>query len=112
MVEKEVDIRKRILRDFNKKEEDFATKREYDDYLEEVEDIIYNLSNNIDVIETNKKIEQYKKENKEQILKNKTKLGKKENELEELLEQEKLEKEQRRIELAKEEKELKKKKLL
>ncbi|KAL3288417.1 hypothetical protein HHI36_002863 [Cryptolaemus montrouzieri] len=54
-VEKEVDIRKRVLRDFNKKEEDFNSLREYNDYLEEVETIIYNLCNNIDVTETNKK---------------------------------------------------------
>ncbi|XP_050684061.1 CDK-activating kinase assembly factor MAT1 isoform X2 [Leptidea sinapis] len=37
MVEKEIDIRKRILKDFNKKEEDFATLREYNDYLEDIE---------------------------------------------------------------------------
>lgn len=110
-VEKEVDIRKRILRDFNKKEEDFATKREYDDYLEEVEDIIYNLANNIDVIETNKKIDQYKKENKELIQKNKTRSGKRDNELEELLEMEKTEQEERRLELLKQELEIKKKKI-
>lgn len=110
-VEKEVDIRKRILRDFNKKEEDFATKREYDDYLEEVEDIIYNLTNDIDVLETNKKIDQYRKENKELILKNKTRLGKRENELEELLEMEKSEQEERRQELLKQELEIKKKKI-
>lgn len=111
MVEKEVDIRKRILRDFNKKEEDFATQREYDDYLEEIENIIYNLSNNIDIIETNKKIEQYKRENREIILKNKTKLGKKESELEELLELEKMEQEERRLELEKQELEIKKRKI-
>jgi CDK-activating kinase assembly factor MAT1 len=111
MVEKEVEIRKRILRDFNKKEEDFQTLREYDNYLEEIENIIYNLANNIDVIETNKKIEQYKKENKEQILKNKSKIGKKENELEELLELERIEQEEKRLELVKQELDLKKKKI-
>ncbi|XP_058797870.1 CDK-activating kinase assembly factor MAT1 [Phymastichus coffea] len=111
MVEKEVSIRKRVLRDFNKKEEDFGTSREYDNYLEEIENIIFNLVNNIDIIETNKKIEQYKRENKEQILRNKSKLGKKESELEELIELEKMQQEERKLELAKEELELKKKKL-
>ncbi|CAH2005289.1 unnamed protein product [Acanthoscelides obtectus] len=95
-VEKEVDIRKRVLRDFNKKEEDFATLKEYNDYLEEVESIIYNLSNNIDVVNTNKRIEQYKRDNKEQIMKNKGKLGREEYELEELLELEKQLEEQRK----------------
>lgn len=111
MVEKEVNIRKKILRDFNKKEEDFATLREYNDYLEEVENIIYNLANDIDVVETNKKIDQYRKDNKDQINKSKSKLGRKEYELEELLELEKQQEEERRLELAREEMEAKKKKI-
>lgn len=77
MVEKEIDIRKRVLKDYNKKEEDFATLREYNDYLEEIETIVYNLTHNIDVVGTNKRIEQYKKDNKEIISKNKAKIGKK-----------------------------------
>uniref|UniRef100_A0A1B6H2K9 CDK-activating kinase assembly factor MAT1 n=1 Tax=Cuerna arida TaxID=1464854 RepID=A0A1B6H2K9_9HEMI len=111
VVEKEVDIRKRVLRDFNKKEDDFASLREYNDYLEEIECIIFNLCNNIDVVETNKRIEQYKKENKDIILKNKIKIGKEELELEELLEEEKQVDELRKRELIKEEQEIKKKKL-
>ncbi|XP_003396306.1 CDK-activating kinase assembly factor MAT1 [Bombus terrestris] len=111
MVEKEVNIRKRILRDFNKKEEDFATLREYNDYLEEIETLIYNLANNIDVVETNKKIEQYKRDNKDQITKSKSKIGRSEYELEEMIELEKQKEEERRLEIAKEEIEAKKKKI-
>ncbi|XP_050455018.1 CDK-activating kinase assembly factor MAT1 [Cataglyphis hispanica] len=111
MVEKEVNIRKRILRDFNKKEEDFSTLREYNDYLEEIETIIYNLANNIDVVETNKKIEQYKKDNKEQIARSKSKLNRSEYELEEMIELEKQKEEERKKELVKEEIEIKKKKI-
>ncbi|PNF24060.1 CDK-activating kinase assembly factor MAT1 [Cryptotermes secundus] len=111
MVEKEVDIRKRVLRDFNKKEEDFSTLREYNDYLEEVETIVYNLTNNVDVIATNKTIEQYKKENKDLILKNKSKIGREEMELEELLEEEKQQDEIRKRELVRFEQEEKKKKV-
>ena len=110
-VEKEVDIRKRVLRDFNKKEEDFATLREFNDYLEEVEVVIYNLTNDIDIINTNKRIEQHKKENREQIIKNKNKLGREEYELEELLELEKQQEEMRRSEIKHEEVEAKKKKI-
>nr|CAH7744141.1 unnamed protein product [Callosobruchus chinensis] len=110
-VEKEVDIRKRVLRDFNKKEEDFATLKEYNDYLEEVESIIYNLTNNIDVVNTNKRIEQYKRDNKDQIMKNKGKLGRDEYELEEILELEKQLEEQRKKEIHMEEIETKKKKI-
>lgn len=99
------------MRDFNKREEDFNTLAEYNDYLEEVEIIIYNLTNNIDVVNTNKKIEQYKKDNKEQILKNKSKLGREEYELEEILELEKQQEESRKTEIRNEEIETKKKKL-
>lgn len=111
MVEKEVDIRRRVLRDFNKKEEDFASLREFNDYLEEVETIVYNLANNIDIINTNKRIEQYKKENKELILKNKSKIGREEYELEELLEFEKQQEEVRKQEVKIQEEEAKKKKI-
>lgn len=110
-VEKEVDIRKRVLRDFNKKEEDFNSLTEYNNYLEEVETIIYNLANNIDVVNTNKKIEQYKRDNKEQILKSKGKLGRDEYELEELLDLEKQMEEARKREIQLEEVETKKKKI-
>jgi CDK-activating kinase assembly factor MAT1 len=89
MVEKELDIRKRILKDFNKKEEDFASLEEYNAFLEDIEMIIYNLCNNIEILETNKRIEQYKKENREVIAKNRQKISKEEYELEVMLEQEK-----------------------
>ncbi|XP_054715171.1 CDK-activating kinase assembly factor MAT1-like [Uloborus diversus] len=109
-VEKELDIRRRVLKDFNKKEEDFKSLLEYNDYLEEVETIIFNLANNIDIESTKRKIEQYKKENKTQIMKNKGKLSKEEEELEELLEYEKIELEARRMQLIEEELELEKEK--
>ncbi|XP_068624127.1 CDK-activating kinase assembly factor MAT1 [Battus philenor] len=111
MVEKEMDIRKRVLKDYNKKEEDFATLREYNDYLEEIETIIYNLCNNIDIVGTNKRIEQYKKDNKELIMKNKLKIGREELELEEILEIEKQMEEVRRAEISRMEQEAKKQKI-
>lgn len=110
-VEKEVDIRRRVLRDFNKKEEDFPSLREYNDYLEEVETIIFNLVNNIDQLETNKKIEKFKKENRELILKNKVRAGREETELELMLEQEAALEEARRAQIALEEKEEKRRKI-
>lgn len=79
-------------------EDDFATVEEYDDYLEEIESIIYNLCNNIEIINTNKRIEQYKKENRDMIMKNRTRMGRDEIELELVLEHEKMEDEQRRTE--------------
>lgn len=74
-VEKEVDIRRRVLKDFNKREEDFETLNEFNEYLEEVENIIFNLTNNIDIIATNQKIDLFKRENKDIIAKNKARTG-------------------------------------
>ncbi|XP_035904849.1 CDK-activating kinase assembly factor MAT1 [Anopheles stephensi] len=99
-VDKEVQIRKRILKDFNKKEDDFASLDEYNDYLETIEELVFNLCNNIDIINTNKRIEQYKRDNRDVIMKNKSKLSKDELELEQIVEYEKEQFEQRRKELA------------
>uniref|UniRef100_A0A0R3WNN2 CDK-activating kinase assembly factor MAT1 n=1 Tax=Hydatigena taeniaeformis TaxID=6205 RepID=A0A0R3WNN2_HYDTA len=72
-VQKEVDIRKKVLAEFNKREEDFENVEDYDSYLETIEDIIYNLSNDVDVDKTKKFIEQYKKDNKDIIKRNRKK---------------------------------------
>lgn len=88
-IDKEVDIRRRILRDFNKAEDEFDCLRSYNDYLEMVEDIIYNLCNNIEILETNKKIAEYKEVNKTQIAKNKHKTKTELLELEDILAEEK-----------------------
>ena len=71
--ERDVRFRRRIKAIFNKSEEDFPTLQEYQDYDEEVEDIIYNLVHDIDVITTNQKIEKYRKENEETIFFNQSK---------------------------------------
>jgi len=55
-VELEIDIRKRLLKDFNRKEQDFSTLDSYNDYLEMVEIYIFNLTNKIDIEETERKI--------------------------------------------------------
>lgn len=106
-----MDIRRKILKDYNKREEDFETLRAYNDYLEEVETIIYNLANEIDVEATRRKVEQYKRENKAQIQKGKLKASKDEEYLEELLEQERQETELRRDQLAEVEKAAQREKL-
>lgn len=64
---KEARIRRRTLRIYNKRREEFASDREYDDYLEEIEDIILNLVNEIDVDATQKKVEKYRRENQDVI---------------------------------------------
>lgn len=92
-------------------EEDFATEEEYNDYLEEMECIVYNLCNNIDIVNTNKKIEQYKKDNRDLIMKNKSRLGREEYELELELEREKQLEADRKKELQQIEQDLKKRQL-
>ncbi|XP_065314140.1 CDK-activating kinase assembly factor MAT1-like isoform X2 [Gordionus sp. m RMFG-2023] len=95
-VEREVEIRKRLSKEvFNKTEEDFNSLKEFNNYLEFVEDIVFELLDSHQrttdlLIETaKKKIEQYKKENKESILKNKGKLSQDQEFLRELIEEEK-----------------------
>ncbi|KAJ0040858.1 hypothetical protein Pint_28637 [Pistacia integerrima] len=65
---REMAIRKRIASIYNKREDDFPSLREYNDYLEEVEDMILNLIEGIDVQAIEEKIQQYQKENAEQIM--------------------------------------------
>ncbi|KAL0360069.1 UNVERIFIED_CONTAM: CDK-activating kinase assembly factor MAT1 [Sesamum radiatum] len=65
---KEMAIRKRIAGIYNKREEDFPSLREYNDYLEEVEDMIVNLIEGIDVPAIEARIAQYQRENAEQIM--------------------------------------------
>ena len=98
-IDKEVDIRRKILRDFNKQEEDFETLREFNDYLEMVEDIIFNLTNNIDILETNKKIASYKEQNKELIKKGWSKQSKDALEIQDILALERKQSEQVKIEM-------------
>ncbi|KAH9901239.1 CDK-activating kinase assembly factor [Cubamyces lactineus] len=62
-VEKEVAVRRRIAKEFNKRREDFPDLRSYNDYLEMVEDITFNLINDIDVPQTEERIAQYRREN-------------------------------------------------
>lgn len=65
---KEMSIRKRIANIYNKREENFPSLREYNDYLEEVEDMIFNLIEGIDVPAIEAKIAEYQRENAEQIM--------------------------------------------
>lgn len=62
-VEKEVAVRRRLAKDFNKKREDFPDLMTYNDYLEEVEDITFNLINDIDVAKTEARITKFRQEN-------------------------------------------------
>jgi CDK-activating kinase assembly factor MAT1 len=69
-VEKECNIRKKVARCLNKREEDFENLRAYNDYLEQIEMIIFNLVNDVDVERTWNQLEMHRKENAGLIAKN------------------------------------------
>ncbi|XP_072314455.1 CDK-activating kinase assembly factor MAT1 [Eucyclogobius newberryi] len=102
-VDKEVEIRKKVLKLYNKRDFDFPSLREYNDYLEQIEDIVFNLTNNIDVENTKQRMEQYQRENRDVIQRNKVKLTREQEELEELLLLEQQGTEQRRLDVLQEE---------
>jgi CDK-activating kinase assembly factor MAT1 len=53
---------------FNKREEDFDSRAEWDNYLEEREDIAFNLIENIDVAAATERLSRYEQENAESIV--------------------------------------------
>ncbi|TIA76250.1 hypothetical protein E3P91_00097 [Wallemia ichthyophaga] len=69
-VEKEVAVRRRVAKAYNLNAEDFSDLRSYNDYLEEVEDITYNLINNIDISNTEAKIRSHQAKNASSIISN------------------------------------------
>ncbi|KAJ5580540.1 hypothetical protein N7450_006841 [Penicillium hetheringtonii] len=66
-VEREVDIRRRVMHILNRREEEFDTKRNYDDFLEQREEMIANLVSRIDVAKTEAQLKQYALENEQSI---------------------------------------------
>uniref|UniRef100_A0A7S0R2C8 MAT1 centre domain-containing protein n=1 Tax=Chlamydomonas leiostraca TaxID=1034604 RepID=A0A7S0R2C8_9CHLO len=69
-IAKELKIRKRIAAIYNKTRDDFETKEAWDDYLEGVEDIIYNLANNVDTQATEARVGDYERANRASIIAN------------------------------------------
>lgn len=69
-VEREVDIRRRVAAVFNRREEEFETLRDYNDYLNEVEDITFNLIQGVEVEKTRARFEAYQRANQQEILQN------------------------------------------
>jgi len=65
---KELQVRRRIQNIYNKRQEDFPSLRAYNDYLEDVEDIIFSLIEGVDVAATEEKLLKYQNENAEAII--------------------------------------------
>jgi CDK-activating kinase assembly factor MAT1 len=74
-VERDFKVRKRIKLVFNKGENDFRTLLEFNNYEEDVEDMIYNLTNGIDEVAINKRLDSYRVGNAKQIAVNQSKLA-------------------------------------
>lgn len=74
LIDKETAIRKKMRKVFNLKRDDFPTLREFNDYLERMETLIYNLVFETDLAETQAEIDEFKKRNAEAIEKNRKRL--------------------------------------
>lgn len=66
-VEKDIQVRRDILRKFNKSQDAFTSLREYNDYLEKLETVIYNLANDIDLDETNRLLDELRRPGTEAV---------------------------------------------
>jgi len=67
--EKDTHLRRRVLKVYNKVQRDFTNLEDYNNYLEEVEDIIYSIVNEESNAEECKaKLKKYEEENKSQIV--------------------------------------------
>jgi CDK-activating kinase assembly factor MAT1 len=62
-VEREVDVRRRVMGILDKAESDFMTKRDYDDFLEMREEMIMNIVLDTDRVKTQRKLEAYAQAN-------------------------------------------------
>lgn len=69
-VEREVDIRRRVATIFNRRQEEFLDLRSWNDYLENVETLTFNLLYNIEVPETEAKLAAYAAQNSDSISRN------------------------------------------
>lgn len=69
-VEREVDIRRRVAAVFNRREDEFETLEDYNDYLNDVEDITYDLIHRINVEQAEAKLKKYAEANQQSIKEN------------------------------------------
>ncbi|XP_076033579.1 CDK-activating kinase assembly factor [Oratosquilla oratoria] len=90
MVEKEIDIRRRVMKVYNKQEDDFERPDDWNNYIEEIENIVLDLVNDVNRSEIEKKLESYEKLHKDEIRRNLSKRSREEEELERLMEEERL----------------------
>lgn len=94
------DVRRRTLDTYNKQRDNFPTLREYNDYLEEVEELIHlQLSRDFLDEQTRFRMEQYKAQNKEVIERNRERKKEQERDVRERINKDWAAWERHRIEL-------------
>lgn len=100
-VENEVRIRKRMAMIYNKRQEDFKTLKDYNDYLEMVEELTLKLLDDTETDETDYVIEKYRRDNAASIEKNQSKFQREEKLQRMISEQEQLQRQKMRSEYRK-----------
>ncbi|KAG9230714.1 CDK-activating kinase assembly factor MAT1-domain-containing protein [Amylocarpus encephaloides] len=72
-IEREVDIRKRVGQVFNRRQEEFETLLDYNDYLQDTEDLIFDLVNGMakEKLQAEEKLKAYRAMNLQEIEDNK-----------------------------------------
>lgn len=93
-VEREVDIRKRVMAILNRREDEFDSKMDWDNFLEQRETMIMNLVSGIDVAKTEADLRKYEQSNLDSIRANKARAS---LETSSFLEQQSFEQEQARL---------------
>ncbi|QGA20331.1 hypothetical protein EYB26_008033 [Talaromyces marneffei] len=93
-VEREVDIRKRVMAILNRREDEFDSKLDWDNFLEQRETMIMNLVSGIDVAKTEADLRKYEASNLDSIRANKARAS---QEASSFLEQQSFEQEQARL---------------
>jgi len=103
--EADTNWRRRVLKVYNKNREEFQNLLEYNNYLEEVEDIIYNIVNEEPKAEECKsQIKKYEEENKNEIVLRQSQRADKDRIIGDRIASEKREAERRKREILQEEK--------
>ncbi|QKX53651.1 uncharacterized protein TRUGW13939_00730 [Talaromyces rugulosus] len=93
-VEREVDIRKRVMGILNRREDEFDSKLDWDNFLEQRETMIMNLVTGVDVAKTEANLRKYETSHLDSIRANKTRET---QEASSFLEQQSFEQEQSRL---------------
>ncbi|KAI6184208.1 RING-type domain-containing protein [Aphelenchoides bicaudatus] len=87
-VEKETFIRRRVMKIYNLMEDDFPTLKDYNDYLEHIEEIIFKLVNNEDVAQIEEEMRSFREEHSDSIERNRRRMNADDRWISEMLDEE------------------------